>query len=62
MVPVAMTQSLRALAARPEFSCLIPGTHMVAHSHNMELQSQGVHCPLQISIGTRHTCGGQTYT
>lgn len=41
----------------------VPNTHTVAH-HHLELQSQGIGCPLLVSIGTRHahtTCRQNIY-
>jgi hypothetical protein len=44
---------LKALVALPEGPGLVPSTHMAAHNH-LQLQLQGIQCPLVASLGTRH--------
>jgi hypothetical protein len=53
-----MVQPLRALADIPEDLGLIANTHMVAHNH-LQLQSQGIWCPLLASTGS--ACTWSTY-
>jgi hypothetical protein len=50
---------LRALATPVEDPDLVPSTHTTAHNHQ---QLQRNNHSFLASLGTRHTCGAQTYT
>lgn len=58
-----MAQWLRAFASLAEDLESVLSTHTVTH-HHLELRSQGIGCPLLVSIGTRHvltTCRQNIY-
>lgn len=52
-----MVLLLRTLAAEPGS---VLSTYMVAHNC-LKFQFQGIQCPLQSSVRTRHTCGAYQY-
>lgn len=53
-----MVKSTGCSPRRPGFNSQ---THTEAHRY-LELQHQGIECPLLTPTGTRHTCSAQPYT